>query len=236
MGTELQVTDSGSFKMMSPEVRKQFLADMQNFTTSLNAKPTKVVTESINGKNITYVPISVIEKDLDKVFFGMVQFEILWSKQVLNEFEVAARVKVFHPIMMQWLNYDGIGAALIQQKSGTQIIDFHVEKLQTALKLAAPNAYAEAIKNAAKKIGKRFGSDLMRKIEDDYTPYNISDKPAHKVVPEDEQETDKNIDKPTTIKAIKTKADLVRAYAQNLVSTAKYNELLSGFQNKTQMP
>lgn len=174
MSTELQLVETSGFKMMSPDDRKAFLNDMQKFTTSLHLEPAKISEKSINNKNIRYIAISVLEKDLDKVFFGMVQYEILWSKQVLNEFEVAARIKVFHPILMQWLNYDGIGAALIQQQSKTEIIDFHQYKLQTALKLAAPNAYAEAIKNAAKKIGKRFGSDVMREIEDDYTPYKIN--------------------------------------------------------------
>jgi hypothetical protein len=32
----------------------------------------------------------------------------------------------------------------------------------------APKAYAEAIKNAAKKIGKKYGADLNRKFEESY--------------------------------------------------------------------
>jgi hypothetical protein len=214
MSTEIQLVETSGFKLMSPDDRKRFLDDMQKFTKSVNENPSKTTTESINGKNIKYIPISVLEKDLDKVYFGMVQYEILWSKQVLNEFEVAARIKVFHPILMQWLNYDGIGAALIQQKSNTEIIDFHVYKLQTALKLAAPNAYSEAIKNAAKKIGKRFGADLMRKIEDNYQPYNMSNNKQPKFTGDIQ---------------INSKAELLKAYAEQKISTEQYNELLTQF-------
>jgi hypothetical protein len=79
-----------------------------------------------------------------------------------------ARIKVFHPVINQWLNYDGVGSAVIQQDAGTKVIDFQLFKKPNALQLTLPKAYAEAIKNAAKKIGKRYGADLNRKIEDDY--------------------------------------------------------------------
>jgi len=213
MNTEIQLVETSGFKLMSPDDRKRFLDDMQKFTASINSQPKKITTKTINGKQVKYIPISALEKDLHKVYFGTAQFELLWSKQVLNEYEVAARIKVFHPILMQWLNYDGIAAALIQQKANTEIIDFHAYKLPTALKLGAPNAYSEAIKNAAKKIGKRFGSDLMREIEEDYTPYNMTNKEP----------------KFTGDIQINSKAELLKAYAEQKISTEQYNELLTQF-------
>lgn len=236
MNTDLQTIDTAGFKLMSRDDKNIFLSEMQKFTATLNTSPVKFAEESINGKVIKYIPISVVEKDLDRLYFGMVQYEILWSKQVLNEFEVAARIKVFHPVMMQWMTYDGIGAALIQQTANTPVIEFHQHKLQTALKLAAPNAYAEAIKNAAKKIGKRFGADLMRKIEDDYKPFNISNPSAHKVVPNKDEVITPEMDSPELIATLKTKKALVKAYNDQLLSGDKYNELLKAMLNKPQMP
>lgn len=147
---------------------KNFRLKAQAFTKLLNQRPAPEKIKSHQGYD--YLPISVIEKDLDKLFFGLVQYECIGYQQIFNEISCHARIKVFHPVINQWFNYDGVGSAVIQQDANTKVIDFHQFKKPNALQLTLPKAYAEAIKNAAKKIGKRFGADINRKFEDNYEP------------------------------------------------------------------
>lgn len=147
---------------------QDFRDKLQNFTMLLNKAPQKEKIQTHEGYQ--YLPISVVEKELDKLFFGLVQYECLSYNQIFNEIACHARIKVFHPVIQQWINYDGLGSAVIQQDKDTKVSDFGIFKKQNALQLALPKAYAEAIKNAAKKIGKRFGADINRKFEDIYEP------------------------------------------------------------------
>ena len=110
----------------------------------------------------------------------MVQYEVLKSEQIFNEILVTARIKVLHPVLNQWLNYDGVGSSVIQQDANTKVMDFHQFKKPNAMQLAFPKAYAEAIKNAAKKIGKRFGADINRDIEDNYEGFIKAQKEEKK--------------------------------------------------------
>lgn len=161
--------------MADQQTIEAFRKRMEAFTVRLNRPPGKVL-DNDTGEVFKYVPISFIENDLRKQFFGLVQFEIIESKLVINEIVCQARIKVFHPVLMQWLNYDGIGSGVLQMDAKdhlgnrTNLGEFLSYKKKNAAKLAAPIAYAEAIKNAAKKIGKRFGGDLNRKHEDIYSP------------------------------------------------------------------
>lgn len=147
--------------------RAELLLQLEKFTTNLNKAPNQAKIAK-HKQGYLYIPISTIEKDLAKMFFGLVQYEVISSVQVFNEILVTARIKVFHPVIQQWLNYDGVGSAVIQQDANTKVQDFHLAKKSNAMQLAFPRAYAEAIKNASKKIGKKFGSDLNRELEDNY--------------------------------------------------------------------
>lgn len=168
--TEVQLTTNQNALSISadPEVIKQFRINLENFTTRLNKAPKKEKIQTHQGYQ--YLPISVVEKELDKNFFGLVQYECLSYQQIFNEIACHARIRVFHPVIMQWVNYDGLGSAVIQQDANTKVMDFHQFKKANALQLTLPKAYAEAIKNAAKKIGKLFGADINRKFEDQYEP------------------------------------------------------------------
>lgn len=147
---------------------KEFRIKIQNFTKLLNSSPEKTKIQKHQGYD--YLPISHIEKELDKLFFGLVQYEVITYQQIFNEISCHARIKVFHPVINQWMQYDGLGSAVIQQDANTKVAEFNLYKKGNALQLALPKAYAEAIKNASKKIGKRFGADLNRKFEDVYEP------------------------------------------------------------------
>jgi len=156
-----------------PALTNETLSRLQSFTIQLNRKPPKVKVEQLDGKDIQHVPISIIENLLRRLYFGLYTIEIIDYKLIVNEVCVHARIKVFHPIIREWLTYDGVGSVPVQQRSGSKVNEFIDTKIVNALHKNLPAAYAFAVKNAAKKIGKCFGADLMRKDEDDYHPYNI---------------------------------------------------------------
>lgn len=168
MSTELTTQENGISINKTPDEILKFREAMENFTTRLNRAPKKEKVQTHQGYQ--YLPISVVEKELDKMYFGLVQYECLSYTQIFNEVACHARIKVFHPVALQWLTYDGLGSSVIQQDANTKVIDFNMHKKPNALQLALPKAYSEAVKNAAKKIGKLFGSDINRKFEDEYEP------------------------------------------------------------------
>lgn len=181
--SEVQKLESSSKEVelkSESDTKRDFLVQMEKFTRTLNVRPAP--EKILQHEGYLYIPISAVEKDLAKVFFGLIQYEIISYQQILNEFVVHARIKVYHPVLQQWLNYDGIGAGMFQQKANTPLQDFFQYKLKNAGKLTVPNAYAEAIKNAAKKIGKRFGSDINRKHEDNYSGWIKEEKEGVEVL------------------------------------------------------
>lgn len=161
---------------------------LESFTASLNEEPKKEWLHKTPDGKAEYIPIGIIEMQLRKDFMGLVSFNIVSERRELNEYIVVARISVFHPIVGQWIQYDGIGAKVITQnrvevrdQNGVVIMDrgkpktrsaelaeFNDTKQKNALEMNAPNAYAEAIKNAAKKIGKKYGADINREFEDFY--------------------------------------------------------------------
>lgn len=143
---------------------------IETLTVKLNEAPNpKWLQKTPDGK-ADYIPIGVLENQLRQDFAGLVQYEILSERRELNEYIVTARIRVFHPVILQWINYDGIGAVQIMQDANAKLADFNETKKKNALQMNAPKAFAEAIKNAAKKIGKKYGADLNRKFEDSYEP------------------------------------------------------------------
>lgn len=181
-GGELQKVEEPETKDVArteAQLKMDFRTQLENFTKILNyaPHPTKVAKHK---QGYLYLPVSIVEKDLIKMFFGMVQYEVLKSEQIFNEILVTARIKVLHPVLNEWLNYDGVGSSVIQQDANTKVMDFHQFKKPNAMQLAFPKAYAEAIKNAAKKIGKRFGADLNRDIEDNYEGFIKAQKEEKK--------------------------------------------------------
>ena len=144
---------------------------LQAFQKALNVKPKKVYTENIGGQTFQHLPIGVIENLLKKYFFGLYRIEIVDYRMIVNEITVHVRIHVYHPILKDWLYYDGIAAVPVQQNSGSPVDQFMATKKKDALHKNLPAAYAFAVKNAAKKIGAVFGADLNRKIEDGYVPF-----------------------------------------------------------------
>lgn len=146
------------------------MQEIEKLTTKLNIGPDKRWLQKTPDGKAWHIPVGIIENELRKDFAGLVQFEIISERRELNEYIVTARIRVFHPVIMQWMNYDGIGAVQITQDKDAALASFNETKKKNALQLNAPKAYAEALKNAAKKIGKKYGADINRDREEMYEP------------------------------------------------------------------
>lgn len=173
MSKELSIKDSLSTQLeqaqtLSEEIRPQLIA-CETFTKGLNSQPP---SKSIKDRQGTkYLPISSIESQLDQMFAGLWKTTNMEWKVVVNEIVVSIELHVFHPIAKVWISRCGVGAAQIRQTKNSAIQDINA-KIKNGLEMDVPHAKADAIKNAAKSLGKYFGRDLSRKTADvsEYQP------------------------------------------------------------------
>lgn len=163
---------------MSP-IPRPLLKRLQGFQSQLDKVPAQVIEENIMGQRFKQLPITYVEHLLKKLFFGLYKIEVVSYAMIVNEVTVHVRLWVFHPILGQWMSYDGLAAIPVMQESGSKVNQFMETKKNKALSMNLPAAYSLAIKNAAKKIGKIFGGDLNRKHEDTYSPFPINDEPLN---------------------------------------------------------
>ena len=101
---------------------------------------------------------------------GLWQTENFKSSVVANEIIGQIDFIFFHPTAQTWIRRVGVAATLIQQEAGSDITDIG-KKIKNTLVKDYPHLKAECGKNAVRSIGKSFGRDLNRKLEDTYTPY-----------------------------------------------------------------
>lgn len=153
------------------EMKPQLLA-CESFCSELNIDPTKEVKQR---QGISYLPISAIEATLDEMYAGLWKTEKMEWKVIVNEIVVSLELHVFHPVAKVWISRCGVGVAQIRQSKGAKIQDIE-SKIKNGLEMDVPHAKSDAIKNAAKSLGKIFGRDLSRKQQDvsDYAPTIIS--------------------------------------------------------------
>ena len=111
------------------------------------------------SQNAKYLPIRVIEQLLYKVFPFWQAEQNGETKIIGNSIIVEVTLKVYHPVLKDWLSYPGIGAVPIEVEKGAHPVDFAKIKPK-ALHKNAPAALSFAINNAAKKIGRLFGAHL----------------------------------------------------------------------------
>lgn len=145
---------------LSEEIRPILIA-CEKFTSGLNSKPRNVKKR----QNISYLPISEIEAQLDRMYAGLWQTKGLTWKVSVNEIVVSLELGVFHPIAKTWIWRCGVGAAMIRQNKGAAISDINA-KIKNALEADIGHAKADAIKNAAKSLGDLFGRNVARKPQD----------------------------------------------------------------------
>ncbi len=146
--------------------------DIQSFNMLVMSEPREswIKTNPYSG-NAKYLPIRIVEELLNGIF-PFHQIEQVGEPKILgNSVVISVNLKVYNPLIGQWLSYAGVGAVPIElekpklDKSGNQIsgarnnIDFEYINSK-AMHKNVPAALSFAISNAAKKIGKLFGSHL----------------------------------------------------------------------------
>lgn len=146
--------------------------DVYLFAQSLDKMPhpSWVKTNKYSG-NAKYLPIRIVEQLL-RTYFGAYQVEMIGNPSIIgNSIVVSVHLKVYHPVLKEWLIYAGVGAVPIElekpkfddngvQTSGAKSpLDFDSINAK-ALHKNVPAAKSYAISNAAKTIGKIFGSHL----------------------------------------------------------------------------
>lgn len=136
--------------------------DLTEFKKLVNTKPmNKWISVNKYSQNAKYIPIGIIEELLSEIFpFWQVK-QIGEPKILGNAVVISVDLQVFNPLLNQWLSYAGVGAVPIEVKSGAHPTDF-TQINPKALHKNVPAALSFAVNNAAKKIGKLFGSHLNR--------------------------------------------------------------------------
>lgn len=151
------------------------IAAIDQFAARIN-QPPKPSEMKKDPKGFDYLPASFIQMELDEIFLGLWSWEVRSIQVVANEILVAGDLKIFHPITGQWIVRSGVGAAIIRQKKDSATTDID-GKIKDAITMDLPHAETDAFKNAAKKLGKRFGRDLNRKFVDEYTSQTEAEEP-----------------------------------------------------------
>lgn len=137
------------------------------FKAKLNEHPkqNKILVHPQNKKN--YLPVSHIETELDECFLDWETVNFRWQV-VTNEIIGTIELRVLNPITQKWSTKTGAAAVLIRQNSGSSIDDVKA-KIKNALEGDFPHLLSDCLRNAAKKLGKRFGRDLNRNFTDEYS-------------------------------------------------------------------
>lgn len=137
--------------------------DLESFKKILASSPRKSwVKSNPFANNSLYIPIGIVEELLNGIYPFWSAEQHGEPKILGNSIVISVHLKVFNPIIMQWQVYPGVGAVPIEVQSGAHPTDF--TKINSkAMHKNVPAAMSFAISNAAKKIGKLFGSHLNRK-------------------------------------------------------------------------
>jgi len=133
---------------------------LTEFNTLVMSAPRKEwIKTNKYSQNAKYLPIRIVEELLSGVF-PFWQVEQVGDPKILgNSIVISVQLKVFNPLLNQWLSFAGVGAVPIEVKSGAHPTDF-TKINPKALHKNVPAALSFAINNAAKKIGRLFGSHL----------------------------------------------------------------------------
>ena len=145
---------------------------LQDFKNLIKKNPSESwVKKNPYSQNAKYLPIRIVEELLGEIF-PFFQIKQQGEPKVLgNSVVISVQLEVYNPILNQWMSYAGVGAVPIElekpkyDKSGVQIsgarnnIDFEYINSK-AMHKNVPAALSFAVNNAAKKIGRLFGSHL----------------------------------------------------------------------------
>lgn len=149
-------------------VNGQFAPDIniqqrESFLKTLNEKPER--TEKQAGMD--GIPISFLETLLDEVYLGLWNTKNFRYQVITNEIVGTIDLEVFDPSVKIWISRSGSAAVQIQQDANSLITDIAAKK-KNALQKDFPKLETMCLKAACKRLGKKFGRDLNRKVEDTY--------------------------------------------------------------------
>lgn len=170
------VNDTKFFEAVEKAIEDK---DKGRFNSLLNSSPNdaNIIVNELTGS--CYIPISVIENELDMMFQGDVNtYDFKWMFKDTSKTKIMASLilEVIHPVTGRVIRR--IGAASIPLDKETITGEDEEGKaftIEMDLELCFPKIIAECTKNAAKKLGKRFGRELNRTIEGDWIPKKIDD-------------------------------------------------------------
>jgi hypothetical protein len=169
--TQLTKPLNGELDALLAEVKADNFSSVKKLNDYLNREPKKEwIQVNKFSDNAKYLPIRIVE-NLLRSFFGVYQTEIVGQPHIIgNSVVVSVHLKVYHPILKEWLTYAGIGAVPIELEKGASPLQFEQIKAK-ALHKNIPAAKSFAVSNAAKSIGRIFGSDLNN--DEISTVYNV---------------------------------------------------------------
>lgn len=131
----------------------------------LNQPPPDVWLKKQN--NVIHLPVDKVRYLLTKIFIEWHE-EIKSVQVIANSVTVILTLHYLHPITHEYLQMDGIGAAPINTKKEAGAMEWD-KVIHDSVHKCVGSAAAFALKNAAKKLGRIFGADLMK---DDVISYD----------------------------------------------------------------
>jgi len=119
------------------------------FCSSLNSEPPKEEIHQ-NEDGSYYIPISIVQSKLDRLFYGHWSFEM--NREVFGRkwARGSGVIEVIHPVTNQTIRRNGDAAIILTGN----------------LRTDSPRLEAMVLLSCAKKLGKTFGRDLNRTKED----------------------------------------------------------------------
>lgn len=182
MSTELTTTDKAEEQGLSQQMSK--FKVLEDFTKLLNKEPDPKSLIDTFDKKAKTLPISLVETLLDEVYLRQWGTRDVTVTHIVNEIIVTLTLWVIDPLTGREITRSGFAAVSMQWdavpdemkwKQGEPLqakrdrnawgMDLQNKKAES-LKMAFPKAKSMAIKNAAQTLGKSFGRDINRKIED----------------------------------------------------------------------
>ena len=160
MENDLQIINKGLDLIQVEKEGNPKYTNISDFNALVMSSPRKEwVKTNKYSQNAKYLPIRIVEELLTGVFpFWQVE-QVGEPKILANSIVISVQLKVFNPLLGQWLSFAGVGAVPIEMQSGSSPTDF-TKINPKALHKNVPAALSFAVNNAAKKIGKLFGSHL----------------------------------------------------------------------------
>lgn len=114
--TELAIINTGNLNSKLPA--KKLLDELQRFNQIINAEPSRDwIKQNKFAENSEYIPISILQMNLDKVFFGLWQTQNFQHSVIANELVASIELWYYHPIAGQWIKRVGTGSVIIRFRS-----------------------------------------------------------------------------------------------------------------------